>query len=320
MRKSVVLINYTAALHYLITMAFFTTEIKILFFISLTYLWLPVNAQILKQSCINDVCSAKRVTISNPPINLWDANVISAFNEFMLSLKDQNNTKVVVFDSDNTDFWASTLDFNLFTQLGIPGRNGSTLIDIYFANLDLLLTTPVIFIGEINGRAWGAGDEHLLRMDMRFAGPEAQFGAPEAAVGVIHVGGLQQLVRLIGPGRASEYLLAAAQVSASEAARVGWVNSVHPTADSLRKHVDGIAARIALFPAETLQATKASIAEQAPPKAAFEDDLVRFNQLAALPQISANLDAVLQLSKNESKSFEENLNNNIIQQLYQIPS
>ncbi|KAL7790512.1 ClpP/crotonase-like domain-containing protein [Trichoderma afarasin] len=281
-------------------MAVFKTHLTTSFFLSLTYFWLGfVEAQILKQSCINEVCSAKRVTISNPPINLWDANVITAFNEFMVSLKDQNETKVVVFDSDNSDFWASSLDINLFTQLGLPGRN-------------------IIFIGEINGRAWGAGDEHLLRMDMRFAGPEAQFGAPEAAVGVIHVGGLQQLVKLIGSGRAAEYLLAAAQVGTSEAARVGWVNSVHPTANALRKHVNDIAARIALFPIETLRATKASIAEQAPPRAAFENDLARFNQLAALPQVAANLGNVLQVSKNESKSFEENLNNNIVKKLYLV--
>ncbi|KAK0761747.1 hypothetical protein N5P37_004546 [Trichoderma harzianum] len=278
-------------------MAVLKTHLKISFFLSLTYFWLGfVEAQILKQSCINEVCSAKRVTISNPPINLWDANVITAFNEFMVSLQDQNETKVVVFDSDNSDFWASNLDINLLTQLGIPGRN------------------------EINGRAWGAGDEHLLRMDMRFAGPEAQFGAPEAAIGVIHVGGFQQLVKLIGPGRAAEYMLAAAQVSASEAARVGWVNSVHPTANALRKHVNDIAARIALFPIETLRATKASIAEQAPPRAAFENDLARFNQLAALPQVAANVGAVLQVSKNESKAFEENLNNNIVKKLYQVPN
>ncbi|KAK4060870.1 uncharacterized protein Triagg1_10562 [Trichoderma aggressivum f. europaeum] len=302
-------------------MTVFKTHLKISFFLSLTYFWPGfVEAQILKQSCINEACSAKRVTISNPPVNLWDANVIAAFNEFLVSLQDQNETKVVVFDSDNSDFWASTLDFNLFTKLGIPGRNGTTLIDTYFANLDLLLSTPVIFIGEINGRAWGAGDEHLLRMDMRFAGPEAQFGAPEAAVGVIHVGGLQQLVKLIGSGRAAEYMLAAAQVSASEAARVGWVNSVHPTGNALRKHVNDIAARIALFPIEALQATKASIAEQAPPRAAFENDLARFNQLAALPQIAANLGTILQVSKNESKSFEENLNNNIVKRLYQEPN
>ncbi|EHK45411.1 hypothetical protein TRIATDRAFT_199208 [Trichoderma atroviride IMI 206040] len=254
-----------------------------------------VGAQILKQSCINDSCSAKRITISNPPINLWDANVITAFNAFMLSLQDQNDTKVVVFDSDSPDFWASTLDFNLFSPNGIPGRNVSALT---------------------NGRAWGAGDEHLLRMDMRFAGPQAQFGAPEAAVGVIHVGGLQQLVRLIGPGRASEYLLAAAQVSASEAARVGWVNSVYPTVKALHQHVDSVATRIALFPIEALQATKASIAEQAPPKTAFENDLARFNQLASLPQALENLASVLRLSHNQSRSWEENLNSNIVQQLY----
>lgn len=104
--------------HYLINMASLHAQIKIFFFLSLTHLWhCLAGAQILKHSCINDVCSAKRVTISNPPINLWDANVISAFNEFLLGLQDQNDTKVVVFNSDNADFWASTLDFNLFTQL-----------------------------------------------------------------------------------------------------------------------------------------------------------------------------------------------------------
>ncbi|UKZ79114.1 hypothetical protein TrVFT333_006864 [Trichoderma virens FT-333] len=79
--------------------------------------------------------------------------------------------------------------------------------------------------------------------------------AAEAAVGLIHVGGLQQLVRLVGPRRASENPLAAAQVSASEEARVGWVDSVHLTANSLLKDVDNVAARIALFPVETLRAT-----------------------------------------------------------------
>lgn len=76
-------------------------------------------------------------------------------------------------------------------------------------------------------------------------------------IGVIYVSGLQQLVRLIGPGRAAEYLLAAAQVSAFEATRVSWVNSVHPTAEALQGHVDSLAARIALFSIEAIRATKA---------------------------------------------------------------
>ncbi|KFZ14221.1 hypothetical protein V501_03360 [Pseudogymnoascus sp. VKM F-4519 (FW-2642)] len=298
-------------------MAIFKLATKCLFLLSLTQPWHGfAGAEVLKQSCINHSCSAKRVTLSNPPVNLWDANVITGFNALMLSLNSQDETKVVVFDSDTADFWAAPIDLNIFLPDAIPGRNSSALLEMYYANLDLLLTTPVIFIGEVNGRAWGAGDEHLLRMDMRFAGPGAQFGASEAAVGLIHVGGMQQLVRLIGPGRASEYMLAAAQVSATEAARVGWVNSVHPTAKALRAHVDGLAARISLFPIETIRATKASIAEQAPLKAALENDRARFDQLAALPLVQQNVEAIIRLSHNQSKSWEENNNDNIVRQLY----
>lgn len=298
-------------------MAIFNLGTKFLFFLSLTQPWLGlVGAHVLKQSCINHSCSAKRVTISNPPVNLWDANLITEFNALMLSLNNQTETKVVVFDSDTADFWVTQIDLNLFLPDAIPGRNSSALLEMYYANLDYLVTTPVIFIGEVNGRAWGSGDEHLLRMDMRFAGPEAQFGAPEAAVGLIHVGGLQQLVRLIGPGRAAEYMLAAAQVSGTEAARVGWVNSVHPTSKALRAHVDNLAARISLFPVETIRATKASIAEQAPSKAALEHDRARFDYLGALPLVQGNVEAIIRLSHNQSKSWEENNNDNIVKYLY----
>lgn len=298
-------------------MTVFKLATKCLFFLSLTQPWHGlIGAQVLKQSCINQSCSAKRVTLSNPPVNLWDANVITEFNALMLSLNNQTDTKVVVFDSETADFWAAPIDLNIFLPDAIPGRNSSALLELYYANLDHLLTTPVIFIGEVNGRAWGAGDEHLLRMDMRFAGPDAQFGAPEAAVGLIHVGGMQQLVRLIGPGRASEYMLAAAQVSATEAARVGWVNSVHPTTKALRAHVDDLAARISLFAIETIRTTKASIAEQAPSNVALDNDRARFDQLAALPIVQENVEAIIRLSHNQSKSWEENNNNNIVRQLY----
>jgi enoyl-CoA hydratase/carnithine racemase len=298
-------------------MSFVSFRTRSFYLISLTQLLhIAAGAEVLKQSCINDACSAKRVTISNPPVNLWDANVIEQFNVFMHSLSSQNETKVVVFDSDVADFWAAHIDLNLFLPDSVPGRNASALVETYYENLELLLTTPVIFIGEVNGRAWGAGDEHLLRMDMRFAGPDAQFGAPEAAFGQIHVGGLQQLVRLIGPGRASEYMLAAAQVDGHEAARVGWVNSVHPSAEALRKHVDDLAARISLFPAQALRATKASIAELAPSKAVIDRDRARFEQLAAFPQVQQSVADVIRLSTNQSKEWELNNNDNTVRGLY----
>ncbi len=178
---------------------------KVLLLVQLFYSF--SSAEIFTQSCINRDCSAKRFTFSNPPVNLWDANVINSFNTLMKNLNGQNDTKVVVFDSDTADFWAAQIDLNLYIPGSIPGLNSSEVLQTYYANLDLLLSTPVIFIGQVSGRAWAAGNEHLVRMDMRFAGPNAQFGAPEVTVGISHVGGLQQLTRLVGPAIAAEYML-----------------------------------------------------------------------------------------------------------------
>ncbi|KAK5127615.1 hypothetical protein LTR85_006955 [Meristemomyces frigidus] len=273
-------------------------------------------SNLLKKSCINSDCSAVRITISNPPVNLWDVNVISQLNTLLIALKTENNTKVVVVSSDVPGFFGSQIDLNVLGPNPPPGINGTAVLDQYYDNLERILDAEVIFIAEVNGRAWGAGDEHLLRMDMRFAGPDAIFGAPEAAVGLIHVGGMQQLVRLVGPGVAAEYMLSAAQVPAKEAARTGWVNSAYRTAEALREHADSLASRIALFHIEVLRATKASIAEQAPSAQMLARDLVRFDELAAMPFVAKNVARILTLSRDQSKGWELNNNDNIVKALY----
>ena len=276
-----------------------------------------IAAQYVRRSCINKDCTAVRATIHNPPVNLWDVNVITEFGAFLKELNTTNHTKVVVVSSDVPDFFVTQIDLTILSPgPGSAPFNATKVLDEYYEGLDLLLASPVIFIGEVNGRAWGAGDEHLMRMDMRFAGPDAQFGAPEAAVGLIHVGGLQQLVRLIGPGLAAEYMLSAAQVPAKEAARIGWVNAAFTTKQALESHVDQLAARIAKFHIEGLRATKASIAEQAPPRSALQDDLKRFTDLSALPFVAKNVAEILVLSNNQSRAWELNNNDNVVAGLY----
>jgi enoyl-CoA hydratase/carnithine racemase len=73
-----------------------------------------------------------------------------------------------------------------------------------------------------------------MHMDMRFTGPDAVFSAPEASLGLIHVGALQWFVDSVGPGRTMEYMLSSAQVNSTEAERSGWVNSAFTTAEGLR--------------------------------------------------------------------------------------
>lgn len=272
----------------------------------------------LGRSCINTNCTAQRITLSNPPLNLWDANLVTEFHGWLRSLSDPEHEGttpfVVVLSSDVPGFYTSSLDARLLgTSHDLPSTiNTTQIVDYYYAGLAYLSELPVIFIGESNGRTWGGGNEHFMRFDMRFAGPDAIFGAPEAAIGLIHVGGLQWLVKAIGAGRAAEYLLSSAQVDATEAARVGWVNSAFSSFDDLRNYVDHLAMRIALFDRNTLAATKASIAEQAPSSEAYERDIGRFTRLAASAHTAEIVNEYLLLSKNQSRYYSLNLDDNIV--------
>ncbi|TVY62716.1 putative enoyl-CoA hydratase [Lachnellula suecica] len=262
--------------------------------------------QVLKKSCINKDCSATRITVSNPPTNLWNSQLIQEFNSYLLSI---NNTsaatpKIVVFSSDVPDFYIAQIDLNLLSVAHpVPDTvNVTDTLNKYYENLSLLASIPVIFVGEVTGRAWGAGDEHLMHMDMRFAGPDAVFSAPEAAVGLIHVGGLQWLVESVGPSRTMEYMLSSAQVNATEAASIGWVNSAYSTSEELRSHVDTLVTRIAKFEVEALRATKESVSQQKPTQEMFEKDQSTFVALASEPSVQAVVDRILELSDDQGKT------------------
>ncbi|TVY12701.1 putative mitochondrial enoyl-CoA hydratase 2 [Lachnellula arida] len=276
--------------------------------------------QLLEKSCINQDCSATRITISNPPINLWNAQLIQQFNSYLLSVNDTSATtpKVVVISSDVPDFYIAHLDLHLLsaTHPPPPQVNVTDTLNKYYENLNLLLSIPVIFVAEITGRAWGSGDEHLMHMDMRFAGPDAVFSAPETALGVIHVGGLQWLVESIGPSRTMEYMLSSAQVNATQAASIGWVNSAYTSAEALRNHVDTLVTRIAKFEVDALRATKKSVAQQKPTQEMFAKDQATFAALASEPSVQAVADKILNLSGDQGKAWELNISDNIVRDIY----
>jgi len=272
--------------------------------------------ELLKKSCINSDCSATRITISNPPINLWNAQLIQEFNQYLHSINntDSSTPKIVVISSDVPDFFIAHLDLHLLSAKYPPPAsvNATSALNTYYENLNLLSTVPVVFVAEINGRAWGSGDEHAMHMDMRFAGPSAIFSAPEAAIGVIHVGAMQWLVESIGPASTMEYMLSSAQVSATEAARINWVNSAFATPEGLRDYVDKLVIRIAKLGAPGIRATKKSVAQQKPTQEMFDRDRATFMALAENPDVQAAVDKVLDLSHDQSKAWELNNSDNIV--------
>jgi enoyl-CoA hydratase/carnithine racemase len=80
-------------------------------------------------------------------------------------------------------------------------------------------------VAAIQGFCLGGGCELALCCDVRIAAEDAQFGQPEINLGSTPAGGAtQRLPRLIGAGRALEWLMTGDRMPAAEAHRVGLAN------------------------------------------------------------------------------------------------
>jgi enoyl-CoA hydratase/carnithine racemase len=100
--------------------------------------------------------------------------------------------------------------------------------------LDAVAAIPRAVIAAVTGYALGGGCELALACDFRIASEAAKFGQPETLLGIIPGGGgTQRLARLVGPARAKDLVLTGRQVAAEEAARIGLVDRVVPTAEVL---------------------------------------------------------------------------------------
>ncbi len=92
-----------------------------------------------------------------------------------------------------------------------------------------ILGFPKPVVAAINGPAVGLGAELPLVCHQRIAAPEAYFFFPEARRGMLETNGtFHFLPRIVGLGRAAEWLLTARKIPAPEALAAGLVNAVAP--------------------------------------------------------------------------------------------
>lgn len=251
-----------------------------------------------------------RVTFNNAPINLYTAELCSDLYDFITSLQPNNDTKgspasipkVVIFDSANPDFFLDHFDLSLALE-----PLSSIAVETIQKHAQLIKivrnTTLTIFVAEINGRTTGIGDEFLVQMDMRFAGPNARAGQIEVPFGTVPgSGGIQALARLIGRGRAMQYLLSGDSVDGPTGAAMGWFNEYLPTSDALRARVSDVTRRIALYPAGGLEGIKRRLQNTIPAESEYDADAELFSQLAAIPVTQELLKKGIDLGKNQTLS------------------
>ena len=198
-----------------------------------------------------------RVTFDLPPVNICGPKQLPQLNEIITSIENDEQLKVVVFDSAVDGFFLTHYDFLAPLEESTSIPPGPTGLQALPDMLVRLSWAPVVSIASIRGRATGVGSELALASDMRFASREkAILSQWEVGAGLVPGGGpMARLPRLMGRGRALEVLLGADDVDGDLAERYGYVNRSLPDSE-LDGFVNALAMRIASFDKEAIAETK----------------------------------------------------------------
>jgi enoyl-CoA hydratase/carnithine racemase len=198
-----------------------------------------------------------RVTFDNPPLNVMGPQFVREFREIITAIEDDEDVRVVVFDSAVEGFFLNHSDFNadLKELTGLP--QGPTGLEAWPDILVRITRAPVVSIAVIRGRATGNGSEIALACDMSFASREkALLSQWEVGVGLVAGGGpMARLPRQIGRQRALEVLLSSDDIGGDLAEAYGYVNRSLPDGE-LDAFVDALATRIASFDKWAIANTK----------------------------------------------------------------
>ncbi len=193
------------------------------------------------------------IAIDNPPVNVLDVALMSEISRLLLAVRDDPDTRVLVFQSANPAFFIAHVDMTLidephaFDELASNAPEG---LNPFQAFGELLRSQPQVTLVKLAGLARGGGAEFVAAADMAFAAREtAGLAQCEALMGITPGGGATQyLMSRMTRGRALEVILGADLIDAATAERYGWINRALPAAE-LDDFVDRLARNIAALPA-----------------------------------------------------------------------
>ena len=173
------------------------------------------------------------VTINRPKVlNALNSQTVAELHDVMRAAARDAGVRAVVLTGAGDKSFVAGADINELAVLSPAeaqqhGRAGQAAFDFIEQ-----MGKPVI--AAINGFALGGGCELAMACTIRIAADSARLGQPEINLGLIPgYAGSQRLPRLVGKGRALEYLLSGDMIPAARAYEIGLVNRVVPAADLL---------------------------------------------------------------------------------------
>jgi enoyl-CoA hydratase/carnithine racemase len=249
-----------------------------------------------------------RITFDNPPLNVMGPQFVQEFREIVTAIEDDDQVKVVVFDSAVEGYFLNHSDFlaNFEDLKRIPP--GPTGLEAWPDILVRLTRAPVVSIALIRGRATGNGSEIALASDMTFVSREkAVLSQWEVGIGLVAGGGpMARLPLLMGRGRALEVLLSSDDIGGELAQAYGYVNRALPDAE-LDGFVDALATRIAAFDKWAIANTKRLVNASLPPDVEIAAGWDACMASVARPATQARIKAFFELGFHKPGEAEDRL-------------
>ena len=174
------------------------------------------------------------VTFTNPPKGFLTSDMVTQTASIMKSLERDDDVRVIVFTGGLPDVFIR--HFSVEEIIGMSEalqarqaegktspRHARSASRMMWENID---NSKKPTIAAINGFCGGGGCEIALACDIRLAGPgDYTIGQMEILVGILPgAGGTTRLARLVGPGKALEWVLRGRTFSPEEAAAEGLVH------------------------------------------------------------------------------------------------
>jgi enoyl-CoA hydratase/carnithine racemase len=168
------------------------------------------------------------VVIKNPPINILTIDLINEINAFVLSLKEDRDTKAIVFKSFHDSFFIAHLDLKI-----INGSQGGQAASIEFSHMITnIKAMKQISIAVVDGVARGGGNEFLMACDLAYGTEKSAFAQPELFINIPTGGqGAVQFARRMGKSKALQALLTGADFTPQQAEALNIITQFVPKVD-----------------------------------------------------------------------------------------
>jgi enoyl-CoA hydratase len=179
--------------------------------------------------------------------NAMDGEVTRALLHAIRSLCDDDDVRAMVLTGEGAAFSAGG-DIQTIREMGADRRVRDAILDEHQELFRVMTTLPFASVAAVNGAAVGAGVTVALLCDLVVMAQDAFLSDPRVSLGLLDgAGGIVLWPLLTSLSAAKEHLLLGDRVPSAEAHRLGLVNCVVPTEDTVTAALD-LARRLAALP------------------------------------------------------------------------